>query len=274
MKERAISAILFTVMMLAGVFGGAWSFTLLFLLVAGGSAWELLKMLTHKDTNHALGRRLVGALLGVWPLLLFLFYSNSPSNTIDGPLLWAFFLLPIFILLLSELFLHATNPFQQVGNYLLALIYVGAPFALLADIALTDQHYSAWRVFGLLLLNWMNDTFAYLTGYFIGKTPFFPRISPKKTWEGTIGGILFTFLFAWALSNWINCYSVPQWLAIATVVAVFGTLGDLVESMLKRSVGVKDSGAILPGHGGFLDRFDSLIVLTPFVWLILQLLNP
>jgi phosphatidate cytidylyltransferase len=273
MKERAISAILFTVIMLAGVFGGALPFTCLFLLIAGGSAWELLKMLADKDTNYALGRRLVGAFLGVWPLLLFLFHSKSSSSTIDGPLLWALFLLPIFMLLLTELFLQAAKPFQQVGNYLLALIYIGIPFALLADIASPDQHYSAWRVFGLLLLNWMNDTFAYLTGYFIGKTPFFPRISPKKTWEGTIGGIVFTFLFAWALSNWISCYSVPQWLAIATVVAIFGTLGDLVESMLKRSVGVKDSGAILPGHGGFLDRFDSLIVLTPFVWLVLQLLN-
>ena len=274
MKERAISAILFTTIMLAGVFGGAWPFTLLFLLVAGGCAWELLKMLSEDDTNHPLGRRLVGTFLGVWPLLLYLLHSKRSFITIDGPLLWALFLLPIFMLLLAELFLQAVKPFQQVGNYLLALIYVGIPFALLADIAYPDQHYSAWRVFGLLLLNWMNDTFAYLTGFFFGKTPFFPRISPKKTWEGTVGGILFTFLFAWALSNWINCYSVPQWLAVATVVAIFGTLGDLVESMLKRSVGVKDSGAILPGHGGFLDRFDSLIVLTPFVWLILQLLNP
>lgn len=273
MKERAISATLFTLVMFAGVFGGAWSFYLLFLLIAGGSAWELIKLLSDQDTNYLLSRKLIGTLLGIWPLLLYLVPTGNSLYSLDKLFFPVLVLFPVLALLLAELLLQSAQPFRNMGNYLLALIYVGFPFALLADIAFGAQNYDAWRVFGLLVLNWMNDTFAYLTGYFIGKTPFFPRISPKKTWEGTIGGILFTFLFAWVVSNWIGCYTTPQWLTIATVVAIFGTLGDLVESMLKRSVGVKDSGAILPGHGGFLDRFDSFIVLIPFVWIALKLLH-
>jgi len=273
MKERAISAIFFTLIMFAGVFGGAWSFYLLFLLIAGGSAWELIKLLSDQDTNYLFNRKLIGILLGIWPLLLYLVPTGGTLYSLDNLLFPVLLLFPIVVLLLTELLLQSTNPFRNIGNYLLALIYVGFPFALLADIAFEAQYYDGWKVFGLLLLNWMNDTFAYLTGYFIGKTPFFPRISPKKTWEGTIGGSLFTFLFAWVVSNWMSCYSTHQWLTIATIVAIFGTLGDLVESMLKRSVGVKDSGAILPGHGGFLDRFDSFIVLIPFVWIALKLLN-
>jgi phosphatidate cytidylyltransferase len=124
---------------------------------------------------------------------------------------------------------------------------------------------------GILGLNWINDTFAYLTGSLIGKTPFFPRISPKKTWEGTLGGIFFTVIIAWGISYYLNVYTPNQWVAIAASVAIFGTLGDLIESMLKRSVGVKDSGNIMPGHGGFLDRFDSFVFLLPFVWIVLRL---
>lgn len=273
MKERTLSAILFTAIMFAGIFSGPWTFALLFLIVAGGTAWELIKLLADEDTNYPIYRKTIGVLLGAWPLILFLLFSNNQINSANGLQLTVLTVLPIFILLLLELLMNALHPFRNMGNYLLALIYVGIPFALLADIAQINHNYSDWRIFGLLLLNWMNDTFAYLTGYFIGKTPFFPRISPKKTWEGTLGGVFFTFLFAWGLSNWMNCYTETQWLIIAAVVAVFGTLGDLVESMLKRSVGVKDSGAILPGHGGFLDRFDSFIVLVPFVWITLQLIK-
>ncbi len=103
----------------------------------------------------------------------------------------------------------------------------------------------------------------------IGKTPFFPRISPKKTWEGTLGGMVCTFLVAGLFSYWMPVFTFSEWMALAAVVAVFGTVGDLVESMLKRSMGVKDSGSIMPGHGGFLDRFDSFIFVLPFAWLVL-----
>ena len=123
---------------------------------------------------------------------------------------------------------------------------------------------------GILVALWINDTMAYLVGSFIGKTPF-SKISPKKTWEGTIGGAILCVVVV-AFAGWkTKLYSVTDWIAIAAIVAVFGILGDLFESKLKRMANVKDSGSIMPGHGGFLDRFDSLLLATPFVWLYVTL---
>src|SRR5205085_3320794 len=119
---------------------------------------------------------------------------------------------------------------------------------------------------------WINDTMAYIVGSLIGKTPF-SKISPKKTWEGTIGGALLCVVVIGLLGYYIpaaQIISVKHWIAIAAIAAVFGTLGDLLESKLKRMANIKDSGKIMPGHGGFLDRFDSLLVATPFVWLYIK----
>jgi phosphatidate cytidylyltransferase len=116
----------------------------------------------------------------------------------------------------------------------------------------------------LLLLTWMNDTGAYLVGSNFGRRMLFPRISPKKTWEGTIGGVVITFITAASFCAFSGELRLFDWMVLAAFVSVFGTLGDLVESMLKRSVGVKDSGNLLPGHGGVLDRFDAFIFVLPF----------
>ena len=113
-------------------------------------------------------------------------------------------------------------------------------------------------------MTWANDVGAYFVGSKFGKTKLFPRISPKKTWEGSFGGVMMTFLTGWLLSLYIIELNLKDWLILALIVSIFGSIGDLVESMLKRSVGVKDSGTILPGHGGFLDRFDAFIFLLPF----------
>jgi phosphatidate cytidylyltransferase len=117
---------------------------------------------------------------------------------------------------------------------------------------------------------WINDTMAYIVGSFIGKTPF-SKISPKKTWEGTIGGAVLCVVVITLLGKWLGYYRTMDWIAISSICAVFGTLGDLLESKLKRLAGVKDSGSFMPGHGGFLDRFDSLLIAVPFVWIYVQL---
>jgi phosphatidate cytidylyltransferase len=119
---------------------------------------------------------------------------------------------------------------------------------------------------GLIFSIWINDTMAYVVGSLIGKKPL-SKISPKKTWEGTIGGIILCVITISLLSLLINSYSIKDWMFIAGISAITGTFGDLLESKLKRMAGVKDSGQIMPGHGGFLDRFDSLVFATPFVWL-------
>jgi phosphatidate cytidylyltransferase len=124
-------------------------------------------------------------------------------------------------------------------------------------------------IVGIFLLIWINDSFAYLVGKSIGRTKLFPSVSPKKTWEGTIGGLVFTMGAAYMMAKYEPILNSLEWLVMATVIVIAGSFGDLVESKLKRSAGVKDSGAILPGHGGMLDRLDSLIFAAPFAYLTL-----
>jgi phosphatidate cytidylyltransferase len=260
-------------------------------VIVAGSLWEFSGLLFSREKNHLLFRRITATLLGSLPFLIFgskifQLFSPLPGNSQFQPYLFVadlsdnlspilismtLILLSVFVLLIIELFLQSEQPFSNIGNYLLGVAYLGIPFSLLISISYWHGNYAPLRVFGLLFLTWTNDTMAYLIGSKIGKTPFFARISPKKTWEGTIGGVVCTFIVAYFFSIWILDFELSEWMLQAAIIAVFGTLGDLVESMLKRSIHVKDSGSILPGHGGFLDRFDSFIFALPFVWLALMI---
>ena len=152
--------------------------------------------------------------------------------------------------------------------YLLSgLGYISAALGFLVQL----RFQSLYLPLLLILFIWMNDSMAYLTGSFIGRTAFFPSISPKKTWEGTIGGILFTMVFAYSWGSLTNWFPMSIWILFGLTAGVVGTAGDLVESKLKRLAGIKDSGAIMPGHGGALDRFDSLLLSAPFALLITML---
>ncbi len=274
MKQRIITAIFFVAAMLGGIFGGKYAFFALFAVVTAGCLWELLGLLFAQE-REVMPRRVLGT---IWALSPYLLIGGSALGFWDGALVFGgivmiiFAAAPFFIL---ELFLNADRPFDNVGRYLLGMFYLGIPFCLLAYISMPGGEffgsgaYSPWRVFGLLALVWTNDTMAYFVGSLFGKRKLFERISPKKTWEGFIGGGIFTVLAAWGISYWLDVFTPTQWLALAAVAAIFGTLGDLVESMLKRSLGIKDSGSILPGHGGLLDRFDAFIFALPFYWLVL-----
>ena len=158
-----------------------------------------------------------------------------------------------------------------VGNGLACLCTNRFGKYALAAIANENNTFEPNRIMGMLLLIWANDTGAYVLGSKIGKTPFFKRISPKKTWEGTISGMITTLILAAILGFVFNELSVVQWYGVAVCVIIFSTLGDLVESMLKRNLGIKDSGTILPGHGGILDRFDALLLVVPYIalWILM-----
>lgn len=195
--------------------------------------------------------------------------DNDFSTDLQGILLVEVF--AVLLLFVSELFFAHARPFEQIGHYLTGLFYVGIPYALLMELAFLDGSYGPHRVFGILWLVWTNDVAAYLIGSQIGKTRLFERISPKKTWEGSAAGILFTLLMAWICAQYITEYTLAEWLAVGLAAAIFGSLGDLVESMLKRSVGIKDSGNLFPGHGGFLDRFDAFQFTIPFAWLFIMI---
>jgi phosphatidate cytidylyltransferase len=147
----------------------------------------------------------------------------------------------------------------------MATIYIGVPFAILLWISMDSNVYLPGRVAGLLFLTWANDSGAYISGKLFGKYPLMKRISPKKTWEGFIGGLIFAILFAFALTYMpYTDLQITHWCVLALIVSVFGPIGDLVESLLKREKQAKDSGSLLPGHGGFLDRFDAFIFHLPF----------
>lgn len=166
---------------------------------------------------------------------------------------------------------------------LLGLVYITLPIVMMINLGIWSSLKTATRIneiaysaiipCAIIFSIWINDTMAYIVGSLIGKTPF-SKISPKKTWEGTSGGAILCIAVIGLLGYYIpvaQSMPVRHWIAIATICAFFGTLGDLLESKLKRMANVKDSGAIMPGHGGFLDRFDSFLVATPFVWLYLYL---
>jgi len=152
------------------------------------------------------------------------------------------------------------------------IAFVVLPLALLNILlnpfGIPDYH-TAWFVLGMFVILWTHDTFAYLCGSLFGKHPLYRKISPKKTWEGSIGGFGFALVSAYIISIFLPELELWQWLAIAFVIAVFGTIGDLIESLLKRRASVKDSGKLLPGHGGILDRFDSVLFVSPIVLVII-----
>jgi phosphatidate cytidylyltransferase len=268
MRQRSITAFFFALVMLGGIYGGAHTLFILFGLVASIGAWEL-GTLVYKSEEAWSGLRT--ALISVLTLSVYVIGAGVPMGwwTLSPSL--AIVLVPVVFGLLAtlELFLAGKNPFPNIGLYYLAIFYLAIPLILLIVTA-NQEGYHPNRVLGLLLLVWTNDTGAYLFGKKFGRNKLFPRISPNKTWEGTLGGAVFAVMMAWGLSLLWDDFSLSQWLVLGIVAALGSNIGDLVESMLKRSVDVKDSGSIMPGHGGILDRFDAFVFCLPFFWLVLQ----
>jgi phosphatidate cytidylyltransferase len=165
------------------------------------------------------------------------------------------------------------KPFTNIAFTFLGVIYVALPFSLLHVFVLRDGVYSYQILLGCLFLLWASDTGAYFAGVRFGKTKLFERVSPKKSWEGSLGGAFAALLIAFGLSYFFTDLVFWQWEVIAIIIVVAGTYGDLVESLFKRSIAIKDSGASLPGHGGFLDRFDGLLLSAPFIATFLNIFS-
>ncbi|MCH2223449.1 MAG: phosphatidate cytidylyltransferase [Crocinitomicaceae bacterium] len=192
-------------------------------------------------------------------LLIYLLFALTPFIPYFPSLPLTFVIL--FISFLSELWRQRVNPLMNLGIFSFGIFYLVVPFILLAQLA-PITHGKFPIVVGLLLLIWTNDTFAYLTGSLVGKTKLIERVSPKKTWEGTIGGILFTFVVG-ALIGYTTDH-ILFWTVASLLISPSSIFGDLLESVFKRSLNIKDSGNILPGHGGILDRFDATLFAVPF----------
>jgi phosphatidate cytidylyltransferase len=163
------------------------------------------------------------------------------------------------------------KPFTNIAYTFLGIFYVAIPYSLLNIAAFENGIYNFEIMFGCLFILWASDSGAYIAGTLFGKRKLFERISPKKSWEGALGGAVLAFAFAFLMNNYFHTLALWQWLSVAAIIIVGGTYGDLIESLLKRSIEIKDSGNILPGHGGFLDRFDGLLISAPFIVAFLEI---
>lgn len=183
--------------------------------------------------------------------------------------------LTIFVLLflIKDLFSVKTLPQFITKRYINTTFYISSAFIFIILIANFYQDYNPNILLGAFILVWVNDSFAYLVGKQFGKQKLFPSISPKKTVEGFLGGLFFACVSSYFIAKYTDTFEFNKWLILAIIVSVFGTLGDLVESKYKRQAGVKDSGIIMPGHGGLLDRLDSIIFAAPFIYLFLRILK-
>lgn len=173
---------------------------------------------------------------------------------------------------IAALYQKSEEPFTSIAFLICGLIYIILPISTTNLIIQYNSEFQPLLLLSVFILAWCNDTFAYLTGVKFGKHRLFERHSPKKSWEGFVGGFLFTIIAGVVISKFSNIFAIWHWVAISIIVSTIGTLGDLVESMFKRQMGVKDSGKILPGHGGILDRFDILFIVLPIVWVYLEII--
>jgi phosphatidate cytidylyltransferase len=193
----------------------------------------------------------------------------------DLSLAWYYHLIPVFLIIfIIKLFENTHNEFSTLAFQLLGLMYITLPLVMLTKMGyLNSMEYSSGLPMGFFLLLWTSDTGAYLAGRSLGRTKLFERVSPKKTWEGSLGGLLLTLVVAFFLHKLFDDVGLRDWLIIGTLVVIFGTFGDLFESLLKRNLHIKDSGTILPGHGGVLDRFDGLFLAVPAIFFYLLFTN-
>jgi phosphatidate cytidylyltransferase len=284
MLQRSITGLIFLIVMLAGVLTHPITYATLITFITVGCLWEYGGLVWSENPMKRFRQVLIAG-IGLFYCILHsigLMNTGFMGGMAEVLILMGFSIILVFLLFIIELFLKDTNPFQQVGLQILGIIYIVLPFGIALAIGIDKQPspeednwgniliFTPQALLGILLLIWTNDVFAYLTGKFLGKHKLFERISPKKTWEGSIGGFLATigmaYLLAMMMPSWGYDKLLPMnWLVAGILCSVFGSLGDLVESMLKRSLGIKDSGNLLPGHGGLLDRFDALIFALPFV---------
>ena len=279
-KTRALTAVIFVVVMLAGLLVNQWTFLALFSLIHFGCWIEYQKLVAlidpeYKDISplHRYGIMLIG-----FGMMLWMTGTGYTIGTLAIPLIgWSLFWVGLIGFILSEFLLtKKLNP-KLWAHSVLGLLYISLSWGLMmrlyGNLEGTVLTGAAWVLPVLLIASiWINDTMAYLVGSFIGKTPLSP-VSPKKTWEGTVGGAILAILLVTGVGIYAFDFPVKTLLLVSITASITGTLGDLFESKLKRLAGVKDSGSFMPGHGGFLDRFDSLLVATTAVWVVLYLFS-
>ena len=263
---RALSGFVFVSITIGAIYIDFLGLLFLFLFFAGLALFEYYQLCNNlKDVKID---KYGGLTVGVLSILIY-------GLVLAGYLESTYFIFPLIlipIVLLKELFHHSKQPIINTSLLVFGWVYIIVPFIIMFEIReinsfeITLINQPGKYLLALFLLTWTNDTFAYLTGRFLGRNKLFERISPKKTWEGTVGGFLFSILVGVLISFYLNETNL-FWIISAVLISISATLGDLFQSLLKRNVGVKDSGNIMPGHGGMLDRFDAILFAAPIFYL-------
>lgn len=262
--KRTLSATVYAALVISSILVHPYYFGVVFLVLSLLSVREFMHLMRCSVVQTTCSLVLAA-------LLFAAYYCNGGLTTILSRVMYGGVLMLALIL---ELFLKAENPIHNWGYTLVSQILIALPFALMTQLyGMGGVEQGKYILLALFILIWVNDSGAYIVGSLLGKRKggnhkMFPRVSPNKSWEGLIGGAFFALLGGWVLYQvgWLpSCLFA---LVYALVISVFGTLGDLMESLMKRTIGVKDSGNIMPGHGGALDRFDSLLLATPAIYLL------
>lgn len=257
---RAISGLIYISVIIGSILYSKESFYLVFYLLMLLCLYELKIMikLSYKWTF-------------IIATLLYFRFANLPI--LDFKYFHFFLIISIFIPFIYQLFKSKISlTSSKLGHYFLALAYIVIPFTLLTQIPFINTTYHPKIIIGVFILIWISDTFAYIVGSTLGRTKLYEKVSPNKTVEGALGGLVAAIIGSYFISKYVTSLSLANWIVIASIVVVFGILGDLIESKFKREAGVKDSSNFIPGHGGFLDRLDSVIFAAPFVYVYLHII--
>lgn len=259
LAQRVITALIGAPLILGGIYYSEWIYFVVFLFICIVSQLEFYKL---AGIDGKLPLKFWGALCGS---LIFTLSFLIEMKILESSYYFIIFPLAAVIFLIELYRQSEQKPFSNLAFTFMGIVYVALPFSLLNIISFSGGVYSHELLLGFLLILWASDTGAYFIGTRFGKTKLFERVSPKKSWEGSIGGAIMALAMAFLISQFSTDLQPHQWIVISFIIVIGGTYGDLIESLFKRSIEIKDSGSKLPGHGGFLDRFDGLLLASPFI---------
>ena len=264
-RQRIITGLVGAILMLLACVYNEWTYFLVFFIICGATVLEFYNL---SRFDGVICSKLIGTVISM--------YIYSLTFLVEKGILSSYTYLSIFpiivLLFINKLYRKEEKPFTNIAYTLFGIVYVGLPFALLNLCVFSSGQYDYEIPIGLLIILWAYDTGAYFIGVKFGRRRLFKRISPRKSWEGFVGGFILALIFTTIVGYYFMTMSLLEWYIFSVIVVVAGTYGDLVESLFKRSIDIKDSGKTIPGHGGFLDRFDGLLLAIPFILFYLKVI--